>query len=50
MIGSALALPAARVQAEYDAARGFPHSVAIDYWINVADDEITYLVSDIRVP
>lgn len=50
VIASALALPAASVRAEYDAARGFPHSVAIDYWLAVQDDEITYVVSAIRVP
>lgn len=49
VIATALALPAARVEAEYDAIRGFPHSVSIDYYSGVADDEVSYLVSDIRV-
>jgi hypothetical protein len=48
LIESALAWPAAGVWADYDAVRGFPHEVRIDYYANVADDELTLLVSDIR--
>ena len=50
IVASALAIPAHLVDVEFDRDRGFPHSIAIDYWVNVADDEISYLVSDIRVP
>lgn len=50
LVASALAIPAHAVDAEFDRDRGFPHSIAIDYRANVADDEISYFVSNIRVP
>ena len=48
VVARALAIPAHLVDVEFDRDRGFPHSIAIDYWVNVADDEISYLVRDIR--
>ena len=50
LIASARAMPAHSVVAAFDKDRGFPHSIAIDYWRDTVDDEVTYLVTDIRVP
>jgi len=44
-----LARPAATVNAEFDSVRGFPHSIFIDQYLNMADDEYGYTVTNVRV-
>ncbi len=45
VVAAAIAQPAASLQAEYDALRGFPRTVAVDHRAEVADDEFTYIAS-----
>ena len=49
IIDAAVARGAARVEATYDATRGYPISIAIDYLFQVADDESFYGASDFKV-
>lgn len=44
-----LARPAATVDAEFDSVRGFPHRIYIDRYANMADDEVMYTVTNVRV-
>lgn len=48
-VGEAISSDAHYLEARYDAARGFPLLVAIDWRKMVADDEITYWVSDLTI-
>lgn len=44
-----LARPAAKVSAEFDSVRGYPHSIYIDQSISIADEEFGYAVTNVRV-
>lgn len=45
-IASATAAHAATLDVTYDATRGFPTHIAIDYVAQIADDEIVYTIRD----
>jgi len=47
IVADAIAMPAGSIEARYDAVYGFPLEIAIDYWINVADDETRWIVSNV---
>ncbi len=48
VVDDAVARKAALLDVQYDAVRGFPVRISIDYISNALDDEITYLVSDFK--
>jgi len=45
-LARALDLPAARFSARYDPTWGFPTEASIDHSLQIADDEVTYRLSD----
>jgi hypothetical protein len=47
-IQNAIDRHAARIQAEYDDAKGFPSSIDYDGATQIADDEISYRVTDVH--
>jgi hypothetical protein len=47
-IQSAIDRPAYRIETTYDAAKGFPSMIVYDGSAQIADDEITYLASDVH--
>ena len=49
IVDDAVARNAAQLDVQYDAERGFPVRIAIDYLKNAIDDEITYVVTDFKV-
>ena len=49
VVDDAVARHAAQLDVQYDAVRGFPVRISIDYIKNAVDDEIVYLVSDFTV-
>ncbi|HMB89921.1 MAG TPA: DUF6174 domain-containing protein, partial [Rhodothermales bacterium] len=38
------------VEVDYDAQYGFPTRIAIDYYKNAVDDEVSYRATDLQVP
>ena len=48
VIESAVAGGADRLHTEYDPTRGFPREIFVDYYENMADDEMAYVVRDLR--
>jgi hypothetical protein len=50
LIEDAVARNAARVEATYDGARGFPVTIAIDYSATHVDDELFYGTRDFGIP
>ena len=46
-IDQAIKKPAAKIEAEYDAARGYPREIDYDGSLNIADDELLYTVSNV---
>jgi hypothetical protein len=47
-IQNAIDRPAQLIRAEYDAAKGFPTEIDYDGAANIADDEVSYRVSDVH--
>jgi hypothetical protein len=47
-IETALERPAASIRATYDAGKGFPVEIDYDGAVNIADDEVSYRVSDLH--
>jgi hypothetical protein len=48
-VQNAIDRPAQLIRAEYDAARGFPSEIDYDGAAEIADDEISYRVSDVHL-
>jgi len=46
-IDQAIQKPAAKIDAHYDPARGYPRAIDYDGSLNVADDELIYTVSNV---
>jgi len=47
-IQNAIDRPAYRIETTYDAAKGFPSMIVYDGSAQIADDEITYLATDVH--
>jgi hypothetical protein len=48
-IDQAIKKPAAQITAQYDASRGYPREIVYDGSVNIADDELTYTLSNVAV-
>ncbi len=46
-IDEAIKKPAAKIESQYDPARGFPREINYDGSLNIADDELFYTVSNV---
>ncbi len=48
VIDTAIARDADKVSADFDADRGFPVRIAIDYSFSTADEELGFVIRDFR--